>query len=111
MTARVTYTNGSVLNASDLTNGFLYLPYAMESGIKTSVTGSGTITFTSGRFSVAPIVLLTVVSGNNTATSVTLNAVSASSADILVWTGTSASTTAKSIHWTAIQMTGSTAAG
>jgi hypothetical protein len=111
MTARVTYVNGSVLNASDLTNGFLYLPYAMQSDIKTGVTGSVRINFDTGRFSVAPIVFLTVVSGNNTATSATISAVTSTYVDILVWTGTTASTTAKSIHWTAIQMTGSTAAG
>jgi len=110
MTARVTYVNGSVLNASDLTNGFLYLPYAMESGTLTA-TGSGTINFTSGRFSVAPIVLLTVVSGNNTATSATLGTVTSTTAPVNIWSGTSAATTSKTIHWTAIQMTGSTAAG
>jgi hypothetical protein len=110
MTARVTYVNGSVLNASDLTNGFAYLPYSMESGTLTA-TGSGTINFTSGRFSVAPIVLLTVVSGNNTATSATLGTVTSTTAPVNIWTGTSAATTSKTIHWTAIQMTGSTAAG
>jgi hypothetical protein len=56
-------------------------------------------------------VLLTVVSGNNTATSATLGTVTSSSAPVNIWTGTSASTTSKTIHWTAIQMTGSTAAG
>ena len=110
MTARVTYTNGNVLNASDLTNGFLYLPYAMESGTVTG-TGTATINFTSGRFSTPPIVLLTVVSGNNTATSATLGTVTSSTAPVNIWTGTSASTTSKTIHWTAIQMTSTTAAG
>jgi len=110
MTARVTFTNGNVLNASDLTNSFVYLPYAMESDTD-SGTGTITINFTSGRFSVAPILLVTVVSGNNTATSATIGSISASSATINVWSGTSAATTSKTIHWTAIQMTSSTAAG
>jgi hypothetical protein len=55
--------------------------------------------------------LVTVVSGNNTATSATIGSISASSATINVWSGTSAATTSKTIHWTAIQMTSSTAAG
>jgi len=110
MTARVTFTNGNVLNASDLTNSFVYLPYAMESGTVTG-TGSATITFTSGRFSVAPLVLLTVVSGSNAATSATLGTVTSSSAPVSIWSGTAASTSSRTINWTAIQMTSSTAAG
>ena len=110
MTARVTFTNGNVLNASDLTNSFVYLPYAMESGTVTG-TGTATINFTASRFSAAPIVLLTVVSGNNTATSATLGTVTTSSAAVNIWSGTSAATTSKTIHWTAIQMTSTTAAG
>ena len=110
MTARVTYTNGNVLNASDLTNGFLYLPYAMESGTVTG-TGSATINFTAGRFSVAPLVFLTVVSGSNAATSASLGTVTTSSAPVSIWSGSTASTSSRTINWTAVQMTSSTAAG
>jgi hypothetical protein len=56
-------------------------------------------------------VLLTVVSGNNTATSATLGTVTSTSAPVNIWTGTTAATTSKTIHWTAIQMTSTTAAG
>ena len=112
MTARVTFTNGNVLKASDLTNSFTYLPYAMESGVTpTAITGSGSISFTSGRFTQPPIVIVTAVSGNNTATSVTIGTVTTSSAAVYIWSGTSASTSAKVLHWTAIQMTSTTAAG
>ena len=81
----------------------------MEAGTITA-TGTGTITFTT-TFTVPPIVLLTVVSGNSTATSVTLGTVTQYAAPFSVWTGTSASTTSRTIHWTAIQMTSTTAAG
>lgn len=111
MTARVTFTNGNVLNASDLTNSFVYLPYAMESGVSPSITGTGTISFTSGRFSVAPIVIATVVSSTGTASSVTVSGVTTSGATLNIWSGSSASTVGRTVNWTAIQMTDTTAAG
>lgn len=110
MTARVTFTNGSVLNASSLTNSFEYLPYVMESGTVTG-TGSATITFTTGRFNVAPLVFLTVVSGSNAATSATLGTVTTSGAPISIWSGTAASTSSRTVNWTAIQMTATTKEG
>ena len=110
MTARVTFTNGSVLNASALTNSFEYLPYVMESGTITG-TGTATITFTTGRFNVAPLVFVTVVSNNNGATSATIGTATTSGVGVNIWSGTAAATSSRVINWTAIQMTSSTAAG
>ena len=110
MTARVTYTNGNVLNASDLTNAFEYLPYVMQSGTITWPAETS-ITFVTGRFNVAPLVFLTVVSGSNAATSATVGTVTTSGAPVSVWTGTTAATATRTVHWTAIQMTATTKEG
>lgn len=110
MTARVTYTNGNVLNASDLTNAFAYLPYSMESGTQ-SITGNGTINYTSGRFDVAPVIIATVQSSASSRTSVTVAPNGTTGFTAYVWNGTTAATTAATIHWTAIQMTSTSAAG
>jgi hypothetical protein len=109
MTARVTYTNGNVLNASDLTNGFKYLPYMQQSGITASGT-SGTVTFTTA-FDVAPIVIATVASAANTFTSVTISSVTTTGFSWNGWSGAVAATAGRTVHWTAIQMTSTTAAG
>jgi hypothetical protein len=80
------------------------LPYAMEQG-SAVVTGTLAVTFTSSRFTVAPQVLLTVVSSTGTASSATLNATpSTSGFTINVWNGTVASTVARTVYWQAIQM-------
>lgn len=110
MTARVTYTNGNVLNASDLTNAFVYLPYAMESG-RTVITGNGTIPYTSGRFTQDPVIIATCQSSASSRTSVTVAPNGTTSFTAYVWNGTSAATSAATIHWTAIQMTDSNGVG
>jgi len=87
------------------------LPYAMEQG-SAAVTGSLAITFTTSRFTVAPQVLLTVVSSTGTASSATLNAVPTTSGfTINVWNGTVASTVARTVYWQAIQMKSASANG
>jgi hypothetical protein len=109
MTARVTYTNGNVLNAADLTNGFARLPYNMESGSTASGT-SGSVTFTS-TFQVAPIVIATVASSASTFTSVTVSSVTATGFNWNGWSGATAASVGRVIYWTAIQMTSTTANG
>lgn len=110
MTARVTFTNGNVVNASDLTNSFVYLPYAMESGT-ISITGSGSVPYTTGRFNYAPVIIATVQSSASSRTSVTVAPNGTTGFTAYVWNGTTAATSAATIHWTAIQMTDTSAAG
>ena len=77
-------------------------PFTIQTGT-VSVTGNLAINFTASRFSNTPMVLVTVQSGNNTATSVTTVGNSTTGFTAYVWTGTTAATTAKTIHWVAIQ--------
>ena len=109
MTARVTFTNGNVLNASNLTDSFTYLPYMAEGG-KTSVTGSLAITFTN-TFDVAPVVVATVASTSNAATSVTISNPTTTGFTAYVWTGTTAATSARTINWVAYQASPTSAVG
>ena len=78
--------------------------FTSESGTA-SITTSGAINFTSGRFTQTPYIVATVVSGNNTATSVTITTNTTTGFTAYVWTGTSAVGTAKTVHWFAIQAT------
>ena len=77
-------------------------PFTIEVGT-ISVTGSQAINFTASRFSQTPMVLVTVQSGNNTATSVTTAANGTTGFTAYVWSGTTAATAAKTVHWVAIQ--------
>jgi hypothetical protein len=86
-------------------------PFAIASGTIT-VTGSGTVTLPTGRFTQAPLVNVSVISANSSsATSVTFGTTSTTSFPVYVWSGTSASTTARTVNWTAIQMTSGSSAG
>lgn len=93
------------------------VPYSMACGtvnvtLTASTTGSATVTFPVGRFSVAPIVQLTKVSGAGAAT-LTIpmaTSVSASSMTVGVY-ATSTQTVTLAVHWVAIQMTTTTANG
>jgi hypothetical protein len=86
-------------------------PFAIASGTIT-VTGSGTVTLPTGRFTQAPLVNVSVISANSSsATSVTFGTTSTTSFPVYVWTGTSASTVARTVNWTAIQMTSGSSAG
>jgi hypothetical protein len=121
--AKTTFANGNTLPASDLNDitGTLnslvdrstqtfQIPYATNAG-SNSITGSGTVTFTTGRFTQTPIVLATVLSTNNTRTSVTVAISGTTSVTFYVWAGTVASTVAAAVNWQAIQMTSAAAAG
>jgi hypothetical protein len=109
MTARVTYTNGNVLNASDLTNAFAHLPYNMEAGTTASAI-SGSVTFTT-TFNVAPVVFATVISSTGAMSSVTVSSVSTTGFNWYGWSGGSAASSGRVIHWIAVQMTSTTANG
>jgi hypothetical protein len=84
--------------------------YATNVG-SNSITGSGTVTFTAGRFTQTPIVLATVSSTNNTRTSVTVAITGTTSVTFYVWSGTTASTSAAAVGWQAIQQTSAATSG
>ena len=86
------------------------IAYSTQVG-SNSITGSGTVTFTAGRFTQSPIVLATASSTNNTRTSVTVAITSTTSVTFYVWSGTTASTSAAAIGWQAIQQTSAATAG
>lgn len=81
------------------------LPFAIAGGISAGITGSGTITFPVGRFTQAPAITGSVVSTNNSGTSVTFGGSSTSSVTAYIFSGTAVSTTARAINYVAIQMT------
>jgi hypothetical protein len=85
-------------------------PFTIETG-EFSVTGNLAKNFTSSRFTQTPIVLVTVQSGNNTATSVTTVGNGTTGFTAYVWSGTSAATTAKTVQWVAIQATSASGQG
>jgi hypothetical protein len=85
-------------------------PFTIESGSFT-VTGNQAQNFTASRFSQTPIVVVTVQSGNNTATSVTTVSNGTTGFTAYVWSGTAASTAAKTVHWVAIQALSGNATG
>jgi len=87
------------------------LPFAIAAGISAGITGSGTITFPVGRFTQAPMITASVVSTNNTGTSVTFGGTSTTSVNAYIWTGTTASTTSRAINYIAIQMTSAATTG
>ena len=109
MTSRITYTNGNVLNATDLTNAFAYLPYLMEAGATASAS-SGSVTFTRA-FTQPPIVIATVLSSTGTFSSVTVSSITTTGFNWYGWTGSTAAGVGRVVHWIAIQMTSSSAAG
>lgn len=104
MTAKNVFVAGTDILASTMNENFSTVPYAQESG-SVVITGSGSVTLTAGRFPVAPFVFLTVVSSTGTASSATLNAAPTTSGfTINVWNGATASTVARTVYWTAIDM-------
>jgi len=87
------------------------LPYAMSGGAL-SVTGTATITLPVGRFTQSPLINATILSSNGAAgTSVTFGSVSTASFTVVVWTGSTISTSARTVHWIVTQMTSAAAAG
>lgn len=110
MTVKHTFTAGTTIVASQVNENFLTLPYAIQGG-STSVTGNQNVTFATSRFNVTPIVTATVVSAATTATSVTVTGVSATGMTLYVWTGATAATVARTVYWTALQMTSNNGVG
>jgi len=78
-------------------------PFAIEQGSQ-SVTGSQAISFTTGRFTVAPQVFVTVQSSTNGVTSATVGTPTTSGFTAYAWTGSTAATLARTVSWIAIQM-------
>lgn len=111
MTSKNVFTAGTDILASTMNENFANLPYSMEQG-SVAITGTGAVTFTASRFTTAPFVLVTVVSSTGTASSATVNALPTTSGfTINVWNGTVASTVARTVFWTAIQMKSGSANG
>jgi hypothetical protein len=113
MSGRFTFTAGNTLTAAQLnTNVMDGIPFKINANVTTSFTGSLAVTwpaaFTSG---VVPVVTATVVSGNNTATSVTMSTPTNTGITFYAWTGSTAASTAKIVHYTALQMTSTTGPG
>jgi hypothetical protein len=86
------------------------VPYATNAGSAT-ITGNGTITFAASRFTQTPLVNVNVQTTANTATSVTYAGASSASMTVYVWSGSTASTTARTVNYFAVQMTSAAAAG
>ena len=86
------------------------IPFATNAGSAT-ITGNGTITFAASRFTQTPLVIANVQSTASTGTSVTYAGASSSSVNVYVWSGSTASTTARTVSYFAVQMTSAAAAG
>lgn len=117
MSGRFTFTAGNTLTAAQLnTNVMDGIPFKMAAGVTAAFTGSLAITFPV-TFTTAlsgtnyPVVNATIVSGNNTATSVTINTPTNTGVTVYAWTGTTAASTSKTVHYTAYQMTSTTGPG
>lgn len=113
MSGRFIFTAGNTLTAAQMnTNVMDGIPYKIVAGTTPTITGNGAVTypvsFTTG---VVPIVTAIVAGTASNGTSVTLGSSSATGATFYVWVGAAASTTAKTIYYTAIQMTSTTGSG
>lgn len=113
MAGRFTFGAGNTLTAAQInTNIMDGIPFKIVANVSASFTGSlamsWPVSFTTG---VVPIVTATIISGNNTSTSVTMNTPTATGVTFYAWTGSVAATTAKTVHYTAIQMTSTTGSG
>ena len=114
MSGRYTFTAGNTLTAAQLnTNIMDGIPYKIVAN-KATVTGSLAVTFAASfTTGVEPIVTLGLGSANgSTGSSVSCSApVTNTGCTLYVWQGTTASSTAKTVYFTAIQMTSTTGAG
>jgi hypothetical protein len=112
MSGRYTFTAGNTLTAAQVnTNIMDGIPYKMICG-QVAVTGNLAVTFPSSFVSGAvPTITANVASSTNTRTSVTFNTPTNTAVTFYVWTGTTAATTAGTVHYTAIQMTSTTGTG
>lgn len=112
MSGRFTFTAGNTLTAAQLNSNVMDgLPYKIVAGTAT-VTGSLAVTFAASFTSgVTPIVTLGLASPTNTGTSATFGSGTNTGMTIYVWTGITAATVAKVVHYTALQMTSTTGNG
>lgn len=117
MAGTTVWSAGQVLSAAALNGNFDKLPYAYAAGTAGSTTGvlaadgavgSITITFPSGRFSVAPIVNAWTT---GTRYICAVSAIGTASATVTVRNVSAASGSSETIYWNAVQMTSGTAAG
>lgn len=87
------------------------IPYKNAAGTATTSTSAAvTVTLPSGRFNVAPIINAANVSGSSAAAMPYVSSVTASSFGISLY-NVSGTRIAQNVHWTAVQMTSTTAAG
>lgn len=117
MAGTTVFTAGAVLSAAALNGNFDKLPYAFASGTASATTGalaadgsvgSITITFPSGRFSVAPIVNAWTTGTRYIAA---VSAIGTASATVTVRNVSAGAGNSETIYWNAVQMTSGTAAG
>lgn len=117
MAGTTVWSAGQVVSAAALNGNFDKLPYAYAAGTAGSTTGvlaadgavgSITITFPSGRFSVAPIVNAWTT---GTRYICAVSAIGTASATVTVRNVSAASGSSETIYWNAVQMTSGTAAG
>jgi hypothetical protein len=116
MTVKNVFTAGTNIVAADMNANLATLPWAMQvaSG---SITGTGSIALTAGRFhsTTPPAIMATVASTSNTATSVTYGTPTYSgttwTVPIYVWAGATASAVSRTVVVTAIQQTATTSVG
>jgi hypothetical protein len=103
-------------------NGTSWFPqsYAQSAGSTTSGAGGAvTVTFPSGRFSVAPIVTASIVATTAKPEFVVITAVTSTGFTATTYVSNSSSSpfndlitgTSRTVHWNAVQMTGTAAAG
>jgi hypothetical protein len=130
--AKTTFADGTTLSAGDLNDvtGTLnslvdrsvqtfQVPYAMNIGsasvsLSASSFGSVTVVFTTGRFTVAPIVTATMnsVAGGLQTFFAKVSGTTSTQVNVSVYSGGGSTTTASvPVYWNAIQMTSTTAAG
>ena len=95
-----TYPNQPAITSGGTTR---IQPFAIEQG-SNSITGSGAVSFTTGRFTSAPQVFVTVQSSTNGVTSATVGTPSTSGFTAYTWSGSTAGAVARTVSWVAIQM-------
>jgi hypothetical protein len=113
MSGRFTFTAGNTLTAAQLnTNVMDGIPYKIVANTAT-VTGSLAVTFASAfGTGIVPIINATMLSAaGGSGTSVTYGNITNTGMTLYCWTGASASGTARTVSWTALQMTSTTGPG
>jgi hypothetical protein len=86
-------------------------PFTIQAGNTDAGTGTVTVTFAASRFTQAPVVVATVYSSTNGATSVSVGTPTTSGFTAYVWAGTTAAAVSRTVAYTAIQMLSGNGAG